>query len=235
MSFSVIVSIIIIIVAAAAAASFILRDNEGRIKPALAVLALVLAGFAAVLCAYGSENGTIYAKADGDPEATVRQFFDAVCAGDYTAAYDCLENYGSLGLESAPSTEAGELVYAALRESYAYELAGQAETGKLSARQAVNFTYLNLPAMEEDAAAETEKVLEKIVRSRPRKDVYDSDDKYLPAVTDEAYKTAVTNVLKNADSYRTTAELTVTLDYVGGRWLINADSALLSALMGGAA
>ena len=78
-------------------------------------------------------------------------------------------------------------------------------------------------------------MLEKIVRSRPRKDVYDSDYKYLPAVTDEAYKTAVTNVLKNADSYRTTAELTVTLDYVGGRWLINADSALLSALMGGAA
>ena len=117
MSFSVIVSIIIIIVAVAAAASFVLRDNEGRIKPALAVLSLALAGFAAVLCAYGSENGTIYAKADGDPQATVRQFFDAVCAGNYSVAYGCLENYGSLGLENSPSTETGELVYAALRES----------------------------------------------------------------------------------------------------------------------
>ena len=86
MSFYVIVSIIIIIVAVSAAASFVLRDNEGRIKPALAVLSLVLAGFAAVLCAYGSENGTVYAKADGDPQATVRQFFDAVCAGDYSSA-----------------------------------------------------------------------------------------------------------------------------------------------------
>ena len=160
MSFSVIVSIIIIIVAVSAAASFVLRDNEGRIKPALAVLSLVLAGFAAVLCAYGSENGTVYAKADGDPQATVRQFFDAVCAGDYSSAYDCLENYGSLGLENSPSTETGELVYAALRESYAYELLEQAEVDKLSARQRVSFTYLNLPAMEEDAAAETEKVLE---------------------------------------------------------------------------
>ena len=74
-----------------------------------------------------------------------------------------------------------------------------------------------------------------LVRSRPRREVYDADDNYLPAVTDEAYKTAITNVLKNADSYRTAAELTVTLDYVDGRWLINADSALLSALMGGAA
>jgi hypothetical protein len=89
--------------------------------------------------------------------------------------------------------------------------------------------------MEEDAAAETESVLKEIVRSRSRKEVYDEDDNYLPAVTDEAYKTAITNVLKNAESYRTTAELTVTLDYVDGRWLINADSALLSALMGGAA
>lgn len=235
MSFSVIVSIIIIIVAVAAAASFILRDNEGHIKPALAVLSLVLAGFAAVLCAYGSENGTVYAKADGDPQATVRQFFDAVCAGDYSAAYDCLENYGSLGLENSPSAETGDLVYAALRESYAYELLEQAEVDKLSARQRVSFTYLNLPAMEEDAADETQKVLEKLVRSRPRKEVYDADDNYLPAVTDEAYETAITNVLKNADSYRTAAELTVSLDYVNGRWLINADNALLSALMGGAA
>ena len=89
--------------------------------------------------------------------------------------------------------------------------------------------------MEEDAAAETESVLEKLVRSRPRKEVYGEDDNYLPAVTDEAYKTAITNVLKNTDSYRTTAELTVALDYVDGRWLINADSAMLSALMGGAA
>ena len=235
MSFSVIVSIIIIIVAVAAAASFVLRDNEGRIKPALAVLSLALAGFAAVLCAYGSENGTIYAKADGDPQATVRQFFDAVCAGNYSVAYGCLENYGSLGLENSPSTETGELVYAALRESYAYELLDQAEVDKLSARQRVSFTYLNLPAMEEDAAAETESVLEKLVRSRPRKEVYGEDDNYLPAVTDEAYKTAITNVLKNTDSYRTTAELTVALDYVDGRWLIKADSAMLSALMGGAA
>lgn len=235
MSFSVVVSIIIVIVAVVAAASFVLRDNEGRLKPVLAVLALVLAGFAAVLCAYGSENGTIYAKADEDPQATVRQFFDAVCAGDYDTAYDCLENYGSLGLENSPSTETGELVYAALRESYAYELSEQAEVDKLGARQKVSFTYLNLPAMEEDAAAETESVLKEIVRSRSRKEVYDEDDNYLPAVTDEAYKTAITNVLKNAESYRTTAELTVTLDYVDGRWLINADSALLSALMGGAA
>ena len=42
-------------------------------------------------------------------------------------------------------------------------------------------------------------------------------------------------MLKDAESYRTTAELTVMLDYADGRWLINADSALLSALMGGAA
>ena len=235
MSISVIVSIIIAAVTVTAAAFFVLWDSKGRIKPALAVLSLVLVGLAAVLCAYGSENGTIYAKADGDPQATVRQFFDAVCAGDYATAYDCLENYGTLGLENSPSTETGELVYAALRESYAYELSDQTEVDKLSARQRVSFTYLNLPAMEEDAAAETEKVLEKLVRSRQRKDVYDADNNYLPAVTDEAYKTAMTNVLQNADSYRTVAELTVTLDYIDGRWLINADSALLRVLMGGAA
>ena len=138
-------------------------------------------------------------------------------------------------VQRVPETESGGRVHTSTATVAVLPEMEQAEVDKLSARQRVSFTYLNLPAMEEDAAAETEKVLETLVRSRPRREVYDADDNYLPAVTDEAYKTAITNVLKNADSYRTAAELTVTLDYVDGRWLINADSALLSALMGGAA
>ena len=89
--------------------------------------------------------------------------------------------------------------------------------------------------MEEDAAAETEKVLEKLVRPARARRYTTRTITISPPSPMRAYKTAITNVLKNADSYRTAAELTVTLDYVDGRWLINADSALLSALMGGAA
>ena len=226
----------IIIIAAAAIAGivFILRSS-GRVKPLPAVLAVVLAGTAAAVCAYGSQAGTLYAKAEGDPQAIVQTFFDTVCVGDYDTAYACLENYSSLGLENTPSSELGRLVYDALKKSYSYELQGGAEVDKLTAKQNVSFTYLDLRAMETDVETETGSVLEQMVRSRKRSEIYDSDDNFLPAVTDEAYETAVKNVLANAADYYRTDDLTVTLDYIDRQWVINADGSLLGALAGGTA
>ena len=82
---------------------------------------------------------------------------------------------------------------------------------------------------------ETGSVLEQMVRSRKRSEIYDSEDNFLPAVTDEAYETAVKNVLANAADYYRTDDLTVTLDYIDRQWLINADGSLLGALVGGTA
>lgn len=235
MGVSVVIAFIIIIIAVAVGITFVLRESAGRINPLLAILSLLLAGCSAAFCAIGSTAGTVYAQSDGDPQETVRIFFDSVCSGDYPTAYSCLENYSSLGLENTPSAEVGELVYSALRDSYSYELQGPAAIDRLSAKQTVSFTCLDLRAMEADAEAETSKVLEKIVRSRPRKDIYDENNNYYPAVTEEAYRTAVTGILKNASAYYSTRELTVSLDYIDRRWLINADGSLMNALTGGTA
>lgn len=234
MNFGFIIAVIFIAVAAVIAIAVVLKSGKTKIYAFPAVLSLAAAALTCCVCLYGYSAGTVYAAAEGDPMETVTRFFDAICAGDNATAYDCLENYSSLGLESAPSSNAGELVYAALKESYGYELLGEANVEKLAATQMVGFTYLDLKAMEADIENETNDVLKDIVRSRARKDVYDDNNAYLPSVTDEAYETAVKTVLESASDYYCTVELTVRLDYIGEQWLINADSALLGSLVGGA-
>lgn len=234
MSFGFIIAAVIIAVALVFAIIEVLKRGKVKIHAFPAVLSLVIAALACAVCLYGYSAGTVYAEAEGDPQKTVTRFFDALCAGDNDTAYTCLENYSSLGLEKEPSSKSGELVYNALKDSYSYELVGAANVDKLTAQQTVSFTYLDLKAMEQYVEKETNDVLREIVRSRARKDVYDENNNYLPAVTDEAYETAVKTVLNSAENYYNSAELTVGLDYVGQQWFINADSALLSCIMGGA-
>lgn len=234
MSFGFIIAAVIIAVALVFAIIEVLKRGRVKIYAFPAVLSLIIAALACAVCLYGYSAGTVYAEAEGDPQETVTRFFDALCAGDNDTAYTCLENYSSLGLEKEPSSKSGELVYNALKDSYSYELVGAANVDKLTAQQTVSFTYLDLKAMEQDVEKETNDVLREIVRSRARRDVYDDNNNYLPAVTDEAYETAVKTVLNSAESYYSSAELSVGLDYVGQQWLISADSALLSFIMGGA-
>lgn len=234
MSFGFIIAAVIIAVALVFAIIAVLKSGRVKIHAVPAVLSLVIAALACAVCLYGYSAGTVYAEAEGDPQETVTRFFDALCAGDNDTAYTCLENYSSLGLENEPSSKSGELVYKALKDSYSYELTGAASVDKLTAQQTVSFTYLDLKAMEQDVEEETNDALKEIVRSRARKEVYDDNNNYLPAVTDEAYETAVKTVLRNAENYYNSAELILALDYVGEQWLIKADSALLSCIMGGA-
>ena len=234
MNFGFIIVVVLIAALAVTAIAAVLKSGKIKIHAFPAVLSLVVAAVTCAVCLYGYSAGTVYAAAEGDPQETVVQFFDAVCAGDNSTAYACLENYSSLALENVPSSKAGELVYTALKKSYGYELLGEASVEKLSATQLVGFTYLDLKAMEADIEKETNDVLKDIVRSRARKDVYDDNNAYLPTVTDEAYETAVKTVFKSAINYYCTVELNIKLDYVGEQWLINADSALLGSLVGGA-
>ena len=196
-------------------------------------LALILSAGAMLLSAAGMYYGTIYAKPDGDPADTVRTFFDAVCAGDYTTAYAQLRDYSDLGLGTTPASPAGQKVYQALRDSYSYALQDECRVDKLEAVQAVTVTRLDLARLEDAVAAETQHQLERIVAERPVGKVYDENRQVLPDVADEAYLAALDAVLPSAQDYYTVDGLNVPLSYTDGRWQIVADSRLLSALAGG--
>ncbi len=198
-------------------------------------LALLLSAAAMLMAAAGVHYGTVYAKPSGDPAASVSRFFDALCAGDYDAAYPELRDYSDLGLAALPSSAAGQRIYGALHASYSYELTGPCRTDKLDAVQPVRFRYLDLPSLEEAVAEETQLQIEQIVQTRPVAEVYDANRRYLPEVANEAYLAALDKVLQHAADYYADTEFDLSLSYTDGRWQILANPALLRALAGGTA
>ena len=214
----------------------IFRHNvSGKVNAFWAVLAIILTALALVLCITGSSFGTLYAKPGGDPGETVSTFLDAVLAEEYDAAYDCLSNYSSLGLELTPETEESRMLYDALKQSYDYTLRGTAEIDKLQARQTVALMHLNLKAVKNDAAERVEALLQELAEKRPHEQIFDENGKVLPAVFDEVYRTALVQALDTGNRYYTSSDIGINLEFVNGRWLIRADESLLSALSGGAA
>jgi len=198
-------------------------------------LALVLSAGAMLMAGAGTYFGTVYAKPDGDPRESVTRFFDAVCAGDYPAAYRELRDYSDLGLAEVPSSPAAQRACQALHESYSYTLAGDVKTDMLSAVQPVRLTYLDLQRLEEAVAGETQHQIERIVQTRSLSDVYDENRRYRPEVANEAYLAALNVVLENAERYYAEAAFDLSLAYTDSRWQIITSPALLRALAGGIA
>lgn len=228
-------ALVIVALMFAAMAVAVRMGRSGMLRVSWAVLAIIFSGMAMLFTIIGSSVGALYSKAEGDPADTVRKFYDAVIIGDYPTAYSCLSDYTGLGLETAPSSENAALVYDALKGSYEYALVGEAERDRLSAKQTVRVKYLDLASLEASVEDGVQRNLEKLVESRPRNEVYDADDKYLPGVTEEAYSASLQSVLSHADSYCTAAAIDIELTYRGGQWLIITNQAMLNALMGGVA
>ena len=235
LSFASIAVMALIIVAMLAFLALAIRcRRRGGVSLPWAVAAIVLAGGALLLSVVGVSAGTIIAKPEGDPRETVTVFMDALTGGDYETAYAQLDGYTSLGLEKEPEDEVGRMMYRALRESLSYELVGDCVIDRLDAAQEIQLSYLDLTAIQPDVRAATEAELEDIVQSRTRGEVYDDDNNYLPAVTQEAYSKAVEKVLAKAEDYYTTVGIRLEIKYTGGRWLAVANQTLLTAVSGGA-
>ena len=199
------------------------------------LLAVLLSAAAMGMSVVGVQLGTVYARPSGDPAATADEFLSAICRGDYGSAYRHLRDYSDLGLGIEPSTAAGQMVSKALHESYAYTLTGPCSVSKLDAVQPLRFRYLDLPALEQAAAEETPRQLERIVEHRTLHEIYDENNRYLPAVTEEAYLAALDIVLQQAEAYYAEVDLELLLSYTDGRWQILTSPAFLRALNGGTA
>lgn len=197
-------------------------------------IAAVLICVTLLVCLFGNTVGILVTGGtEGDPADTVTEFFDAITLGNYTAAYEHLNGYSTLGLENAPEGEAAKLLQKALERSYSYQLNGIAVIDGISAVQDVDFTYLDLGAIDEKVQSLTPKKLEELVASNPLSKVYDENNEYRPEITQKAYINALKEVLSDAESCYTGTTITVSLDYIGETWLINPDQALFKALLGG--
>lgn len=209
--------------------------RRGKIRVLWGVLAALLTAGTLTLCVLAPSLGMLIARPAGDPAAVITEFLDALTARDWPAAYEKMDAYSQLGLENAPEDPAAAALAEALGESYAYTLTGECAVEGLVARQSVRFTRLSLSQAERAAEERLPSVLADIVDSRPRSQVYDSDDNYFPQVAREAYLTALTEILHDPAAYLVTEDLTLTARFAGGEWAVVPDQALLLALSGGAA
>ena len=198
------------------------------------VVSVVCFGAALLVCILGPQLGTVITAPAGDPQKTVTEFFDAVMAGDYEAAYKHLDYYSSLGLENEPADEASKLIYDRLRGTYSYRLYGDCVEDGLTAKQQVLMEHLDVVRLQSKLGDKTHDVLEEMVRNAPASTVYNADNTFKPEVTRQAYTQAVGELLEKPEYYRTTSGMELTLVYTNDGWKIQADEALLRALCGGA-
>lgn len=233
-SMGLILTVVVLVLMFAAMIYFVSQGKSGRINVGWAVLSVVLGSMAMLLCIVGMAAGTVYTRADGDPAETVSLFYDSVKKQDYVAAYSCLSDYSTLGLEKSPESENAKRTYKALQDSYDYTVMGIPQTDRLQSSVRVRFRYLDIPSFEESVASRTNDNLAAFVKDNPISAVYDENDQYLPEVTEKAYADALGFILEKADSYYTTVELNIKLEYSDGKWLIVTDEAMLRSLMGGA-
>ena len=197
------------------------------------VLSVFFAAAAALACVYAGLFGPIFNQPAGDPQQTVTQFFDSLKSGDYPAAYACLSDYETLGLEQEPETAEARQVYDVLKKSYSYTLQGDCAVHGRAATQKLRFRALNIRKTEAAIASRVDAILEEKVAELPYSEIYDADGGYLPSLTDAVYQEAMEEALKNMDSLSANTELEIRLQYEQGEWRIVTDRALLNALVGG--
>ena len=210
-----------------------MKAMKKKVNPFWMALCVLLSLAILALCVYAGRGGTLYLKAEGDPQELVSYFFNAILAGEYSSAYACLSDYSGLGLENEPNTPSGRTLDEALRSSYAYTLPGESRVENLNATQTVELRYLDVKAVESEIASRVEGITERLVADRTSEEIYDEEGRYLGSFTDEVYATALGEVLENAAEYYTTATLDLSLSYADGAWKIKTSPALFKALMGG--
>ena len=208
---------------------------RGKLRAFWLALAVILAVVAVLLCVAATLMGSLYIRPSGDPQETVIRFFDAIKRGDTAEAYACLSDYESLGLENVPATKDGQLLYQALQASYDYSLSGDCRVEGLNAVQRVKFTYLNVGQAASDAAAKVGDVLAVLIEERPREELADADGNILDSVNEEAFLTALHQVLEDPMHYTRSTELELHLVYNGSEWRIVTSPELITALIGGLA
>lgn len=193
------------------------------------VLALAAAALACLLFAAGVERGPLYVRYAQSPEEAAAGFLEAVCAGDYGRADGYLEGSGSLTPEEPEEADAA-LLLSALRQSYAYELTGPAETEGLNAAQTLQLRCLDLNALAEPLRERITARLEELVGQRDYDEIYDEQHQYRPEITEAVYREALSALLAEPEAYTGEKRLTLSLRYDGRQWRILPDAALLNAL-----
>ena len=169
-----------------------------------------------------------------DPMETVTTFFDSVCAEDYSAAYECLSGYDTLGLENIPEDTYAAAFWKIVRSNTSWEaLSGTVNGTEASMQVSVISPDLNqlVEGLGDDVNARIE---ERVEEAATTDGIYDEENNFLQEFVLEVYDEVLTERLKQASYPTMTTTVTVYLIYTDSVWKIVPDTELMNALTGGA-
>lgn len=170
----------------------------------------------------------------GDPQKSVTDFFDAVCAGDLAACDRMVSGYSTIGFEGKAATDVGRKLYAQLLESYDYKLVGGIKQGSGCYTQRVELRYFDISATTEELNSLSKECLSRHMYSSEGSEIYDENGNYREEIVMQSLGEALDILLAEPEEYYVTAELDVTVRLDGAQWKIVMDNGLKSALLGGA-
>ncbi|MCQ2406564.1 MAG: hypothetical protein MJ067_05055, partial [Oscillospiraceae bacterium] len=210
---------------------FILLRKKVNVLFAILGVAVIIAAVAVTY--FGHEKGTVVSRADGDPSAVTKEFFQGIVSGDYQKSYALLSDYSELGLNAEFEDKYEKAIFEALKSSYSYELPYEPVTDTFTASQVVVFTSLNIPSIQEDLKQSVNIALEYATENTDKREYLGEDGDYTDEFIDSIWDAAFTEVMKNIDAYNTSRVFTIGIDYNAGVWSIRTDETLLKALSGG--
>ena len=186
-------------------------------------------------CIIASAAGTIvFLPADPPKEAAVRYV---------EACFDEARKDGAVSGNVVFPTELKEafrvendtdaLLVDALQDSLSYRLLGDIRVQGRNAGQDMEVRYLDLKKLPLKIRPLVEQHLAGMAEEKRREEIYDAHKAYRAEVLEEAYALAVGDILRQAEQYYTTEQLTLRLTYENGCWNVQQNEGLMAALYGG--
>ncbi len=171
---------------------------------------------------------------NGQADAAVSAFFEALETGDYAAAAALCSP--ALPAEDPPAEEDAALVYEALCESRHWLGCESTERSGNRAVVTGQLRSLDLAALSEGLNEDVNAALaQRVSSARLGSEIYNDDGSYRDEVVSSVWTEVLSARLAHADDYCAVSSLRIDLVYRDGRWLVQADEALMRALAGGAA
>ncbi len=174
-------------------------------------------------------------KPSGDPQETVRSFFDALQREDYEAAYACLDQVETLGLEYVPQRESGRAIRQAMRDQLSAELFGSCSVNGEVAYQQISCRYFDLAKLIKEARSEAISRLssDASTNNYSIQELYDEKG-YRPELLRTYWDRAALSLLQaQPDNYRVSGGAQLELRWRDGAWRIVPTEKLLQMLTGG--
>ena len=172
-------------------------------------------------------------KPAGDPQETVRSFFDALQREDYEAAYACLDGVETLGLEYVPQRESGRAIRQAMTAQFSAELYGSSSVNGEVAYQQISCRYFDVAKLNDDARSEALLRVSNYVSSHSVGDAFNEKGTYRPELLREYWDQAVLEKLQHPEDYRSSGGAQLELRFRNGAWRIEPTEKLLQLLTGG--